>query len=96
MGMLVPKGKEEDKPVIKEEPAEEPKDVVQEEDEDKPSAKEYYHFNNKSATAPKAAQEEVSKIKAMPHRSGKQGKLQQMAAALAKSVWGHNFFKSID
>ena len=80
----------------KEEPEEEPKDVVQEEDEDKPSAKAYYHFNNKLATAPKAAQEEVSKIKAMPHRSGKQGKLQQMAVAFAKSGWGHKLFKSIE
>ena len=94
--MLVPKGKGEEEPVIKEEPEEEPKDVVQEEDEDKPSAKAYYHFNNKLATAPKAAQEEVSKIKAMPHRSGKQGKLQQMAVAFAKSGWGHNLFKSIE
>ena len=44
------------------------------EEEDKPCAKAYYHFNCKLATAPKAVQEEVSNIKALPHRSGKQGK----------------------
>jgi hypothetical protein len=32
----------------------------------------------------------------MPHRSGKQGKLQQMATAFAKSRWGHKLFKSIE
>ena len=96
VGMLVPKGKGEEEPVIKEEPKEEPKYVVQEEEDDKPSAKAYYHVNNKLATAPKVVQEEVSKIKAMPHRSGNQGKLQQIAAAFAKSGRGHKLFKSIE
>ena len=45
---------------------------------------------------PKVVQEEVSNIKALPHRSGKQGKLQQMAAAFAKPGWNHNLFKSIE
>ena len=94
--MLVPKGKGEEEPVIKEEPEEEPNDVVQEEDDDKPSAKAYYHFNNKLATAPKAVQEEVTKIKALPPRSGKQGKLQEMAVAFAKSGWDHKLFKIIE
>ena len=87
MGMLVPNCvEEEEEPVIFDaEPEVEPKDVVKEE-EDKPCAKAYYHFNNKLATAPKAVQEEVSKIKALPHRSGKQCKLQQMATALFSKV----------
>ena len=72
VGMLVPKGKGEEEPTIKEEPEEEPKDVFQEEDADKPSAKAYDHFNNKLATAPAAVQEEVSQNKTMPHSSGKQ------------------------
>ena len=77
-------------------PEEEPNDVVQEEDEDKPSAKTYYHFNNKLATAPKAVQEEVTKIKALQPRSRKQGKLQEMAVAFAKVGCGHKLFKSTE
>ena len=50
----------------------EPNDVVKGED-DKPCAKAYYQFNNKLATAPQAVQKDVSKIKAMPYRSGKTG-----------------------
>ena len=52
----------------------------------KPKAKDYYHFNAKLATAPKAVQDVVSKIRALPYRSGKQGKLQQLATAFAKSI----------
>ena len=63
----------------------EPKYVAKEE-EDKPCAKAYYHFNFKLATAPKVVQEEVSNIKALPHRSGNQCKLQQMATAFCQ-VW---------
>ena len=70
--------------------------MVQEEDEDKPQAKDYYHFNNKLATAPKAVQDAVSKIRALPYRSGKQGQLQQLATAFAKSGWNHKLFKSIE
>ena len=84
--MLVPNGEKEDEPVtFDEEPEQEPNDVVKEE-ENKPCAKAYYHFNSKLATAPKDVQEEVSNIKAMPYRSGKQCKLQQMAPAFCQ-VW---------
>ena len=51
------------------EPEVEPNDVVKEE-EDKPCAKAYDHFNCKLATAQMAVHEEVSKIKALPHRNG--------------------------
>ena len=57
--------------------------MVQEEDEAKPSAKAYYHFCSKLAIAPKVAPKEVTKIKALPHRRGKQGKLQQVTVAFA-------------
>ena len=73
----------------------EPKDVVKGQD-DKPCAKAYCHFNCKLANAPMAVQEEVSKIKALPHSSGKQGKMQQMAAAFAKSGSNHNLCKRIE
>ena len=95
-GHACAQGQGEEEPVIKEEPEEEPNEVVQEEDEDKPSAKAYYRFNSKLATAPQVAPEEVPKIKALPHRSGKQAQLQHMAVAFAKSGWGHNLFKSIE
>ena len=86
MGMLVPNGEEKAEPMIcGVEPEVEPNDVVKEE-EDKPCAKAYYHFNCKLATAPKAVRKEVSKIKALPHRNGKPGKLQQIAAAFCQ-VW---------
>ena len=84
--MLVPNGEEEKDAMIMEEEADvEPKDVVRGE-EDKPCSQVYYQFNNKVATAHQAVQEEVANIKAMPYRSGKQCKLQQMAAAFCQ-VW---------
>ena len=89
--MLVPKGEEEEEPVIfDEEPDVDPKDVVKGED-NKPFAKAYDHINCKLATAPKAVQEEASNIKALPYRNGNQGKLQHLAAG-----WNHKLFKRID
>ena len=38
----------------------------------------------------------MTKIKALPPRSGKPGKLQEMAVAFVKSGWGHKLFKSIE
>ena len=75
---------------------EEPKEQDVEDDEEKPTAKDYYHFNNKLATAPRAVQDAVAKIKALPLRSGKQTQLAQMAAAFAKSKWDHKLFKSME
>jgi hypothetical protein len=96
VGTLVPNGEEEEPVIFEAEAGEEPKDVVKEE-EDTPCAKAYYHFNRKLATAPKAVQEEEGpKTKALPHRSGKQGKLQHMAVAFAKSGWNRALCKSID
>ena len=94
--MLVPNGEEENEAMIIEEEAEvEPKDVVKGEEE-KPCSEAYYQFNSKLATAPQVVQEEVAKIKAMPYRSGKQGKLQQLAVAFAKCGWNHKLCKSIE
>ena len=96
VGMLVPNGEEEKEAMIIEEVAEvEPKDVVKGEEE-KPCSKAYYQFNSMLATAPQVVQEEVAKIKAMPYRSGKQGQLQHMAVAFAKSGWNHTLFKNIE
>jgi hypothetical protein len=73
---------------------------TEEEDEEKATpkakAKDYYHFNAKLATAPRSVQDAVAKIRALPHRSGKQSKLQAMAVAFATSGWNHKLFKSIE
>ena len=92
-------GEEEEKAMfIEEGEEEEPKEQDNEdgeEDEDKPKAKDYYHFNAKLATAPRAVQDAVSKIRALPY-SGKRGKLRALATAFAKSGWNHKVFKSIE
>ena len=73
-----------------EDPKAEPKEVA------KPTAKAYYHVNSKLAIAPHVVHEEVAKINSMPYRSRKQGKLQQMVVAFAKSGWNHKLLKSIE
>jgi hypothetical protein len=98
---VVPQQEEEEEKAmfIEEGEEEEPKEQDKEEDEDeedKPKAKDYYHFNAKLATAPRAVQDAVSKIRALPYHSGKRGKLQQLATAFAKSGWNHKVFKSIE
>ena len=98
---VVPQKEEEEEKAmfIEEGEEEEPKEQDNkngEEDEDKPKAKDYYHFNAKLATAPRAVQDAVSKIRALPYHSGKRGKLQQLATAFAKSGWNHKVFKSIE
>jgi len=80
---------------------EEEEEVANEEEEEetqlaKPTGKDWYHFNSKLATAPKGVQEAVAKLKAMPARSGKMAKLQEMALAFAKSKWNHKLFKAIE
>ena len=87
--MFIEEGEEE-------EPKEQDKDEEDEDDVDKPNAKDYYHFNAKLATAPRAVQEAVSKIKALPFRGGKRAKMQELATAFAKSGWNHKLFKSIE
>ena len=69
---------------------EEHKDVDTEEEADdiKPNAKDYYHLNSKLARAPAAVQDAVSKIKALPPRSGNHAKLAQMAVAFVHSLDG--------
>ena len=95
-------GEEEKAMFIEEGEEEEPKEQDKEEeeeeedDEDKPKAKDYYHFNAKLATAPRAVQDAVSKIRALPYHSGKRGKLRALATAFAKSGWNHKVFKSIE
>ena len=98
---VVPQKEEEEEKAmfIEEGEEEEPKEQDKEEEEDeedKPKAKDYYHFNAKLATAPRAVQDAVSKIRALPYHSGKRGKLQQLAIACAKSGWNHEVFKSIE
>ena len=98
---VVPQQEEEEEKAMfieegdEEEPKEQDKEE-EEEEEDKPKAKDYYHFNAKLATAPRAVQDAVSKIRALPYHSGKRGKLQQLATAFAKSGWNHKVFKSIE
>jgi hypothetical protein len=98
----VPRQEEEEEKAMfieegeEEEPKEQDKEEEEEEEEDKPKAKDYYHFNAKLATAPRAVQDAVSKIRALPYHSGKRGKLQQLATAFAKSGWNHKVFKSIE
>jgi hypothetical protein len=100
---VVPQEEEEEKAMFieegeEEEPKEQDKEEEEEEEEekDKPKAKDYYHFNAKLATAPRAVQDAVSKIRALPYHSGKRGKLQALATAFAKSGWNHKVFKSIE
>ena len=98
---VVPQQEEEEEKAmfIEEGEEEEPKEQDNEdgeEDEDKPKAKDYYHFNAKLATAPRAVQDAVSKIRALPYHSGKRGKLQQLATAFAKSGWNRKLLKSIE
>ena len=96
---VVPQKKEEEEKAmfIEEGEEEEPKEQDKEEEEDeedKLKAKDYYHVSAKLATAPRAVQDAVSKIRALPYHSGKRGKLQQLATAFAKSGWNHKVFKS--
>ena len=98
---VVPQTEEEEKAMFieegeEEEPKEQDRDEEDEDDVDKPNAKDYYHFNAKLATAPRAVQEAVSKIKALPFRGGKRAKMQELATAFAKSGWNHKLFKSIE
>ena len=101
MAKAAPQQEEEEEKAmfIEEGEEEEPKEQDKEEeedDEDKPKAKDYYHFNAKLATAPRAVQDAVSKIRALPYHSGKRDKLQQLATAFAKSGWNHKVFKSFE
>ena len=93
--MLVPKCGEEEEPVIfDEKPEVEPNNVVNRGGQ--ALCQGLLPLQQQVGHCPKVVHEEVSKLKAVPYRSGKQAQFQHMAVAFAKSGWTHTLFKSID